>query len=481
VSTDPVPEQPLGVLVVDDTPDLRDLLRMALERRGEYRVVAEASNGREGIELAASHEPDLVLLDISMPVMDGLEALPRIRAACPQAAVVMLSGFGATEMTERALAMGADGYIQKGQSIRLLLEQLRGYVERASVLRGTRLPPLSTGPQAPSRLAAAAADADVDQLVPTTRPAVLDHLELAPIGFLHVRDGTVLRSNREAVRLFGGLSSEQLPLAEAAPEIAAHLLAHPDGESTATLELGEPPRRVKITVRPSGDDQVVYAQAEPSDEADLLRRSIATAAHEIRNPVSILAAAAEALLDEEINEGVEKDRMLAMIMRQAHLLDAITADLLTAGQAQHGTLALQPQRLAPSELVRSVVAEMPDVTVIDTCTRDVLSDPHRFQQMLGNLLGNARKYGSAPFVVRLRSQDEEVHVDVEDDGDGVPEEFRPHLFQEYSRAPGTSARGTGLGLYVVRALAESQGGRVTYRPGSTRGSVFTISLPAAPG
>ena len=123
---------------------------------------------------------------------------------------------------------------------------------------------------------------------------------------------------------------------------------------------------------------------------------------------------------------------------------------------------------------------MSDVTVIDSCTNDVLSDPHRFQQMLGNLLGNARKYGSAPFVVRLRSEDHEVHVDVEDDGDGVPEEFRPHLFQEYSRAPGTSARGTGLGLYVVRALAESQGGRVTYRPGSPRGSVFTISLPAAP-
>ncbi len=106
MSTEPVPDAPLGVLVVDDTPDLRDLLRMALERRGEFHVVAEASNGREGIELARAHQPDLVLLDISMPVMDGLEALPQIRAACPRAAVVMLSGFGATEMTERALARG---------------------------------------------------------------------------------------------------------------------------------------------------------------------------------------------------------------------------------------------------------------------------------------------------------------------------------------------------------------------------------------
>jgi signal transduction histidine kinase len=478
VSTDPLLEAPLGVLVVDDTPDLRDLLRMALERRGEYRVVAEASNGREGIEMAGSHEPDLILLDISMPVMDGLEALPRIRAACPRAAVVMLSGFGATEMTERALASGADGYIQKGQPIRVLLDQVRVYVEKASALRGTRVPPLPAGPAAPSRLAAAAAGAD--QPVLAKRPAVLDHLELAPIGFLHVRDGTVLRSNREAGRIFGDLSTAQQPLTTVAPQIAMHLAAHPSGESSAMMNLGEPPRQMLVTVRPSGTDQVIYVQPESSDEADLLRRSIATAAHEIRNPVSILAAAAEALLDEEINDGIEQDRMLGLIMRQAHLLDAITADLLTAGQAQHGTLAVQLQRLSPGTLVRAVTADLTDVTVVDTCTTDVLTDSHRFQQMLGNLLGNARKYGSAPFVVRLRSQDQEVHIDVEDDGDGVPEEFRPHLFQEYSRAPGTAAHGTGLGLYVVRALAESQGGRVTYRPGSPRGSVFTISLPAPP-
>ena len=61
---------------------------------------------------------------------------------------------------------------------------------------------------------------------------------------------------------------------------------------------------------------------------------------------------------------------------------------------------------------------------------------------------------------------------------GVPEAFRPRLFQEYSRAPGSRARGTGLGLFVVRALAEAQGGSVTYAPRVPRGSVFTLTLPA---
>jgi len=126
VSTDPVPEQPLGVLVVDDTPDLRDLLRMALERRGEYRVVAEASNGREGIEMAASHEPDLVLLDIAMPVMDGLQALPQIRKLSPASVVVVLSGFGSdSRAAQKALELGAHGFLNKGDTQGKLVERLR--------------------------------------------------------------------------------------------------------------------------------------------------------------------------------------------------------------------------------------------------------------------------------------------------------------------------------------------------------------------
>ena len=96
------------VVLVDDTADLRQLLRIALGRVG-FDVVGEAGDGAAGIEVAREQEPDLVVLDLSMPVMDGLEALPHIRAACPRAAIVVLSGFGANQMTERALARGADG------------------------------------------------------------------------------------------------------------------------------------------------------------------------------------------------------------------------------------------------------------------------------------------------------------------------------------------------------------------------------------
>ena len=123
MTSDGVP-QPRTVVLVDDTPDVRALVRRALERSGGLQIVAEAGDGAAGVEAARQHQPDAVLLDIAMPVMDGLEALPLIRAACPSATVIMLSGFGADEMVEKALGSGAAGYIQKGQPMRELVSRV---------------------------------------------------------------------------------------------------------------------------------------------------------------------------------------------------------------------------------------------------------------------------------------------------------------------------------------------------------------------
>ena len=117
------------VLLVDDTSDLRALVRMALERRGDFRVVAEAADGQEGVDEAKTHQPDVVLLDIAMPVMSGLEALPLIREASPTSTVIMLSGFGAEKMADTATSGGADGYIQKGLPLRSLLAQVHTLFE----------------------------------------------------------------------------------------------------------------------------------------------------------------------------------------------------------------------------------------------------------------------------------------------------------------------------------------------------------------
>jgi signal transduction histidine kinase len=101
-------------LVVDDEPDLRFLVRLALERTGRYAIVGEARDGHEALEQADRHRPELVLLDLSMPRMDGLETLPRLRALLPDSHLVVLSGFATDGASAPATRAGADAYIEKG-------------------------------------------------------------------------------------------------------------------------------------------------------------------------------------------------------------------------------------------------------------------------------------------------------------------------------------------------------------------------------
>ena len=125
---------PIRVVIVDDTADLRLLLRIHLERDGRFEVVGEAADGQEGIEVIAATEPDAVVLDLAMPRMDGLTALPLIREAHGDVVIVVLSGFAAGQLQRRVVDAGADGYVAKGTGFAELASELaRLYGQRAGV------------------------------------------------------------------------------------------------------------------------------------------------------------------------------------------------------------------------------------------------------------------------------------------------------------------------------------------------------------
>jgi DNA-binding NarL/FixJ family response regulator len=120
------PPKVKSLVLVDDSEDLRLLLRMALQRDDEFQVVGEAANGEAGLAAALQCHPDVLLLDIAMPVMDGLQALPLIREACPDTIVVMLSAFGPKYgLQHQARLLGAHGYILKGARMEQVLVELR--------------------------------------------------------------------------------------------------------------------------------------------------------------------------------------------------------------------------------------------------------------------------------------------------------------------------------------------------------------------
>jgi DNA-binding NarL/FixJ family response regulator len=124
------------VLVVDDHPLTRGALSALLEQH-HFSVVGEAGDGEEAIEKARALLPDLVLLDLSMPGVSGLDALPRLRAAAPGCEVVVLTASGTEENLLGAIRAGAAGYLLKSEPPERIVAFLHGVVRGEAALSGT--------------------------------------------------------------------------------------------------------------------------------------------------------------------------------------------------------------------------------------------------------------------------------------------------------------------------------------------------------
>ncbi|MCX5227312.1 response regulator transcription factor [Streptomyces massasporeus] len=117
--------QPIRVVIADDEPLIRAGIRMILTSDPEIEVVAEAANGREAVEATRAHAADVVLLDIQMPVLDGLSALPELRRAAPAARVIVLTTFGERDNVLRTLEHGGAGFLLKDTAPAELIRAVR--------------------------------------------------------------------------------------------------------------------------------------------------------------------------------------------------------------------------------------------------------------------------------------------------------------------------------------------------------------------
>ena len=124
----------LKILIVDDHPAVRRALREMLHQRPQLKVVGDSANGYEAIAHANTLRPDVILMDVAMPHMDGVEATARIHAELPGIRILGLSTLSRNETADALEQAGADGFFIKGTDIRRLIDQLLAY--HAS--RGTR-------------------------------------------------------------------------------------------------------------------------------------------------------------------------------------------------------------------------------------------------------------------------------------------------------------------------------------------------------
>ncbi|MEZ0491105.1 PAS domain S-box protein [Kineococcus sp. TBRC 1896] len=213
---------------------------------------------------------------------------------------------------------------------------------------------------------------------------------------------------------------------------------------------------------------------------------VATLSHDLRQPLSTTTGFAELLLDDW--DGLsEQDRHehLTRIRKAGRWANDLLEDILAMAQLDAGPPVPRTTRVHVPALVADVLDRtgaprgLVDTTGVQDVT--VLADRGHVEQVLANLVGNAFKYGRPPVRVSARRRGDDVLLEVVDAGEGVPPEFVPHLFDRFARATTGAAagqKGTGLGLFIARALVNANGGDLTYRPAGGGGSRFTLSLNA---
>lgn len=345
------------MVLADDTADIRMLTRLSLEMEQDFVVVGEAADGHEALAQVASQHPDLLLLDLAMPLMDGLQVIPKVRESAPDTKIVVLSGFEASAMAGDALRRGADDYIQKGTSRTELIARLRK-----------------------------ACGAD------------------------------------------------------------------------------EPPASARPSPRPTAD-------------------FVAMTAHELRNPIAAVLGSAETLEQywDSLDEPTKR-KLVSAIARQGVQLKRLVSDLLALSRLEAGSLPVNPADRVLAPILEAAVANLArDIPNIEIdCPPDLVvhADADRVEQMVSNYLTNAGKYGVPPVIVSARADSGSVEIRVRDHGEGVPPASIPRLFERYSEAANARRGGIGLGLYIVRGLAEAQGGEAWYEDPLGGGACFVVRLPA---
>ncbi len=217
--------------------------------------------------------------------------------------------------------------------------------------------------------------------------------------------------------------------------------------------------------------------------------------HELRTPLAVVRAYTELLAEDPPLEGRESRDMerrerragwyrstMDQVARLDRLVDSILASVRVGAEP--------PADLVPTDVGQAVAEASEELAPLlarhKLETRSgirlfALTDPSRLRQILEHLVENAVKYAPPDTTIKLewRMADGSVRIGVSDEGPGIPEEWRERIFEPYARRETHTARGSGIGLYAARKLAESVGARLWCEPAKGHGAKFVIALPAA--
>lgn len=519
------------VLVVDDQSIPRQAVAGILEEAG-YEV-AVADSGEAGIELARAAAPDVIVLDVYMPGLDGFEVVRELKRDSRTEAipvVFLTAERPSDDLIVRALDAGAYDFLSKDCSRAELLARVavmarikRAHDELAALARisDTLIQTLDPdamcslfveqarevfraagalfwqGSEGSARAVTAMAGLDVS---PDRRGELVQRLrDWLEDGGTHA-DLAVADRFDEETRTF---------LEAAGIETVLAAVARPGSETPALLAVFGGPgrgfrresdrqlleslaRQARIALDNAMLHETKRAQAEELERAMNIRsRFFASMSHELRTPINALVGYNQLLQQGMFGDLSEKQQTVVESIGRAssHLLELIN-DVLDISKIEAGKIEVTPEQTDVVELLRDTLASVrPQAEEKDLALEvdapealPLVTDPARVRQILLNLISNAVKFtdsGRVGLAVRQDESGEVVRIDVSDTGPGIPPEHRQRIFEEFEQVPASVAHGgTGLGLPISKRLAELLGGSLTLESEPGVGSTFTLTLPA---
>ena len=527
-------EQCPVVLIVEDEEGLRCCLRSFLEDK-DYAVI-EAENGREGLETFEIESPDLVLLDLRMPEMGGLEVLAKIRNCSPDTPVIVISGAGVVRDVVEALRLGAWDYLTKPiLELSVLEYAIERSLERARLLRESRSHREHLEEEVAKRTEEITRHREhLEDLVAertTELQAERDYsariISGCPVIICGISaDGTTHFVNPAGSRITGyradeiigknwwnifypGSEYDQVERLfhslEAGDVVDYEMeLTTKDGEKRTiawnSLNRFDSSGRLvevigfgnDVTEMRKHEEDLREAKAEAERANAAKSEFLANMSHEIRTPMNGVIGMTALLLDTDLS--LEQRKFAETIGKSADALLTLVNGILDFSKIEAGKLELQSvdfdlrvtledinDLLAPRaqskglEYVSVVHPEVPSL---------LRGDPGRLRQIAINLVGNAIKFtleGKVNLRVTVESENETgvvLRFEVADTGIGIPEDRQHGLFNAFTQADAsTTSRfgGTGLGLSISKRLVEMMGGSIGVESTEGVGSVFSFT------
>lgn len=487
---------PFKVLVIDDEEGIRIGSSRILSRMG--CEVMTASRGEEALDIIAKQPISIVLLDLKMPGMDGMEVLTRIHEKDDAILVIVITGFATVETAIEAMKQGAYDFIPKPFEP----DQLRIVINRAKEKLSL------TWEAQRAELDRRRTLVDLDTEKSRTRTII----EFLPNGVLVTNaGGRVVLTNPALCRQLGlpDNTCPGGPLLEYIPD---------DGLATLVKDISRG-RYVDFEEIPSyefvlGEDKYLIARGRPilgermeclgavvvleditaMKVLDRLKSEfVAKVTHELRSPLSTIHEQLAIVLKEMAEEEAGLDQhLLSRAKEKTKSLISTIGDLLDLSRIEAGNVCGEPRDFRVEELLTSIVdflrakAEAKNQSLTLTLPEEKLpmlnADPLALESIFGNLISNAINYTQegGRIAVIVNRVGENLRVEVKDNGFGIDPKFLSKIFDRFYRVKNEKTRfinGTGLGLPIVKGLVDSLKGSIGVESEPDKGSTFTVHLP----